>query len=181
MAYLAPSHYLNQFWVIANWTLGNKFQWNFNKNSLCHAFENTVCKMAAILLWPPCVKHFFDGQWLWQALGGGCPVPVKLTGPSQLLSTPGTQDWFLGLAFTKSPNRKWLGKTYKRLKTFLTCQVPFLCCFFRLNMTKFPNFYKSGWLNCICLMMTPHTGHIGHPSQKRDLKSQQPLTGTLIL
>ena len=28
-----PSHYLNQCWNIANWTLRIKFQWNFNQNS----------------------------------------------------------------------------------------------------------------------------------------------------
>ena len=27
------SHYLNQCWLIANWTPGNKFHWNLNKNS----------------------------------------------------------------------------------------------------------------------------------------------------
>ena len=30
--YAAPSHYLNQFWFIINWTLKNKLQWNFNQN-----------------------------------------------------------------------------------------------------------------------------------------------------
>ena len=29
----APSHYLNQYWNIVNWTLGNKLQWNLNQNS----------------------------------------------------------------------------------------------------------------------------------------------------
>ena len=29
-AYSAPSHYLKQCWVIVNWTLMNKPQWNFN-------------------------------------------------------------------------------------------------------------------------------------------------------
>ena len=28
----APSHYLNQCWVMLNWTLRNKLQWNFNKS-----------------------------------------------------------------------------------------------------------------------------------------------------
>ena len=27
------SHYLNQRWLIVNWTLGNKFQWNLDQNS----------------------------------------------------------------------------------------------------------------------------------------------------
>ena len=26
-----PSHYLHQCWLIVNWTLGNKLQWNFHK------------------------------------------------------------------------------------------------------------------------------------------------------
>ena len=29
----APSHYLNQCWLLANWTLCNKLQWNFNQNT----------------------------------------------------------------------------------------------------------------------------------------------------
>ena len=53
-----PSHYLNQCWNIANWTLRNKLQWNFDKNSYIfiqeNAFEN-FCKTAAILSWPRCV------------------------------------------------------------------------------------------------------------------------------
>ena len=55
VAYAAPSHYLNQGWVIVNWTLRNKLQWNFNKNTkrFIHenASENIVCEMVAILSW----------------------------------------------------------------------------------------------------------------------------------
>ena len=40
-------------WVIDNWTLGNKLNWNFNKNikNFIHenASENIACNMAAIL------------------------------------------------------------------------------------------------------------------------------------
>ena len=51
VAYLAPSHYLNQCWVIVNWTPENKFQWNLNRN---FSFEKMhlkllFAKMAAIL------------------------------------------------------------------------------------------------------------------------------------
>ena len=35
-----PSHYLNQNWLIVNWTLGNKFQWNFNRKSIIFIREN---------------------------------------------------------------------------------------------------------------------------------------------
>ena len=45
--------YLNQCCVIVNWTLRNKLQWNFNRNTklLIHdnAFDNIVWEMAAIL------------------------------------------------------------------------------------------------------------------------------------
>ena len=47
VAYSAPSHCLNQCWPIVNWTPGNKFQWNLNRNSVIfiqeNAFENVVC------------------------------------------------------------------------------------------------------------------------------------------
>ena len=49
----APSHYLNQCWLIANWTHRNKLQWHLNQITklLFHenASENIVCEKAAIL------------------------------------------------------------------------------------------------------------------------------------
>ena len=48
-------------WIIVNWTLRNKFQWNLNRNSNIfiqeNAFESVVCEMAAILSRPQCVKR----------------------------------------------------------------------------------------------------------------------------
>ena len=32
LASATPSHHLNQWWLIVNWTLGNKFGWIFNQN-----------------------------------------------------------------------------------------------------------------------------------------------------
>ena len=56
----APSHYLNQCWLIVNWTLRNKLQWNLNQITKLfiheNAFENVVWKMAAILSGPQCVN-----------------------------------------------------------------------------------------------------------------------------
>ena len=53
VAYSAPSHYLNHCWVIVNWTLRNKHQWNLNQNTKLfihqNASENIVCETAAIL------------------------------------------------------------------------------------------------------------------------------------
>ena len=52
VAYSAPSHYLNQYWVIINWTLRNDLQWNYNHNAKLfsheNAFEIIVCEIAAI-------------------------------------------------------------------------------------------------------------------------------------
>ena len=51
--YTAPSHYLNQCWVIVNWTLKNILQWKFNQSTKLfihqNASVNTVCEMTAIL------------------------------------------------------------------------------------------------------------------------------------
>ena len=67
----APSHCLKQWWYIVFWTLGNKLQGNFNRNSNIfiqeNAFENVVWKMAATLSWPQCVnvvnvRHWYNWQ-----------------------------------------------------------------------------------------------------------------------
>ena len=54
-----PSHYLNQCWLIVNWTPGNKFQWNLNRNPIIfikeNAFENVVCQNGG---------HFVRGRWV---------------------------------------------------------------------------------------------------------------------
>ena len=51
-AYSATSHYLNQYWVIVNWTFRNKLQCNFNQNTKLfiheNAFEGIDCEMVAI-------------------------------------------------------------------------------------------------------------------------------------
>ena len=55
-----PSHYLNQWWNIVNWTLGNKFKWNLNRKLYIFIQENTsenvVWKIAAILSRLQCVQ-----------------------------------------------------------------------------------------------------------------------------
>ena len=44
-----PSHHLNQWLIIINKASGNKFQWNRLIFIQENVFENTICKMAAIL------------------------------------------------------------------------------------------------------------------------------------
>ena len=52
VAYLAPNHYLNQFWVIINWTIRNKLERHLSQKSNLfiqgNAFENVVCEMGTI-------------------------------------------------------------------------------------------------------------------------------------
>ena len=69
VAYSASSYYLNQSWVIVNWTLRNKLQWKFNQNTNIFIQENAydniyiVWKMAATLSRPQCVKT--SGGYIW--------------------------------------------------------------------------------------------------------------------
>ena len=68
-----PSHFLNQCWVIANWTLRNRLQWNFSRNTKFfmneYATENITCKTAAIcpggdeLTWKLCNIDKICGQY----------------------------------------------------------------------------------------------------------------------
>ena len=54
VAWPAPRHYRDQYWNIVNWTLRNKLQWNYTRNSDIFiqekAFESVVCEMTAICL-----------------------------------------------------------------------------------------------------------------------------------
>ena len=50
-AWSAPSHYLNQWQNIVNWTLKNKIQWNFNRNSYIFIHENAFENMSG--KWQP--------------------------------------------------------------------------------------------------------------------------------
>ena len=58
----------NQCWNIVNWTLGNKFQWNFNQNWNIfieeNTFENVVCEMLFISSRPQCVNAEETGHWV---------------------------------------------------------------------------------------------------------------------
>ena len=57
---MVSSHYSNQCWHIVNWTLGNKLQWNLNRNLYIfvqeNAFEIVVRTFVAILSWSKCVN-----------------------------------------------------------------------------------------------------------------------------
>ena len=80
-------------WNIVNWTLRNKLQWNFNRNTYIfikeNASENVIWKMVAILSRPQCVKDhgiskgpIFSPVWLSSDLilsrsFSKCPIAAK--------------------------------------------------------------------------------------------------------
>ena len=55
VAWTAPNHCLNQCWNIVNWTLRNKFQWNFNRNSNISIQENAL--ESVVDLSPACIQN----------------------------------------------------------------------------------------------------------------------------
>ena len=63
---MVPSHFLNQCWIIVNWTVGNKFPWNFIKNSNIfisqNAFENVNCEMASLFVSASMYKCTLDNS-----------------------------------------------------------------------------------------------------------------------
>ena len=62
-ACLAPGLYLNQCWVIVNWTFWIKSSVKLSRNLYIFiqekAFENAVSKLAAMMSRPQCVNHIF--------------------------------------------------------------------------------------------------------------------------
>ena len=63
VACLAPSHYLNQCWLIVSWTLRNKLEWSFNRIQTIF-IKKMRLKCLYIIGHPisaSCVKRLFDG------------------------------------------------------------------------------------------------------------------------
>ena len=58
VAYSAPSHYLNQCWIIVNWTLRNKLQWNVDQNIKLFILKMHLKKSST--KW----HHFVQGKWV---------------------------------------------------------------------------------------------------------------------
>ena len=87
-----PSHHLNQCWNFVYWTLRNKLQWNFNRNSGIfiqeNAFESVVREMAAILSRPQWVICGWSSLFpKFDGLSSTCNAPSPLLtcyGPSPL-------------------------------------------------------------------------------------------------
>ena len=70
ITYAAQSHNLNQGWLIIKWTQRKNFQWNFKPNTNIfiqeNAFQNSVCRMlAAILFQPHCEEEETQHELMW--------------------------------------------------------------------------------------------------------------------
>ena len=82
-----PKHYLNQCWHIITWTLGNKLQWNLNRNSNVfiqeNPFENVICQ--GVVNFPSLnVLTYLKQQWLKSQAHNSWDVP-KLVINCQLI------------------------------------------------------------------------------------------------
>ena len=86
--YVSPSHYLNQWWIMVNWTPMNKtsVNWNLDQNIklFVHekALKDVVCKMVAILsrrrwvnICMCCASWDFNSLWS----VSHCECPSSLT------------------------------------------------------------------------------------------------------
>ena len=64
----SANHYLNQHWVIVNWTPRNKLKRNLHQNTKLfiheNAFENTVCEMTAILSRGRWVNKYYKFKYI---------------------------------------------------------------------------------------------------------------------
>ena len=56
---VTPSHYLNQCWLIVNWTPGSIIKWNLNRNSIIFIQENAIwkCRLPKWRVWLGWVVH----------------------------------------------------------------------------------------------------------------------------
>ena len=68
------SHYLERRWLIVNWKLRHKRQWNFNQIMTFfieyNPFENAVCKMAVILFRLEYVNSLCPSATIWRHRSG---------------------------------------------------------------------------------------------------------------
>ena len=69
-----PSHCLNQCWLIVNWTPGNIFQWNLNRNSIIFIQDKRPVGLSSFVNCPPVVASFLTQRQLsviagWQHMG----------------------------------------------------------------------------------------------------------------
>ena len=118
VAYSAPSQYLNWCWIIVNWTLRNKLQWQFNQNTKLfiheNAYENIFYEMAAILSKGQCIVRLGP-----ECSGRTRSIPLPLM--SWPLVSPGHQRPRFCIFVTKEPCL--LGGPFTNSLTLITAWI----------------------------------------------------------
>ena len=136
----ALSHYLNQCWDIVDWTLGNKLQWNLNRN-LCicireNTFENIVWEMTTILSQRQCVKKL---TWMFMWQGAVYHLTMNLA-----ICAPHWTAWIPSIILQKNPhNSRSLTGNVGRIYLYSTIEyagdVKNIGCL----LTPVPNGYRK--------------------------------------
>ena len=89
VAYLVPSQWLNQCWLIVNWMLRKKLHWNLNPNQINfiqeNAFENGVCFSLDSCVIIIKSLRVTGGHWFWSGSNAAMPS----LGMAWLLWLPG--------------------------------------------------------------------------------------------
>ena len=123
-AWPAPSHHLNKWWNIVNWTPRNKLRWNLNRNShiVIHenAFENIIWKRSEIFP-HSCVATLRGSRCLMiTKLRNDCVMNRWWSWTSDYSGTHVIVRWFLCLASWSLLQKRNL----YRITTIVTCRVP---------------------------------------------------------
>ena len=121
VTHICVSNLTIQCWIIINWTLRNKLQWNIHRNSNLfiqeNAFESVVCETAVILSRPQCVKS--NNTLTHTCVDNFC---LLLPSPHQLQSHPSFGpyrcrfQWLISRWFLLPRNKCYCRNFYTELK-----------------------------------------------------------------
>ena len=93
-----PSHYLNQWWLIVNWTLTNIVQWNLHRNlkkksSTKLHLKMSSAKVVVALMSPHCVKTSADISRHFYLYIAGHIISADCSQHSRATDTGGLGQW----------------------------------------------------------------------------------------
>ena len=175
------SHYLNQCWVIVNWTLVSIVQWHFNQNTANtieeNAFENIVSKMSAILSRLQCINDWQQPFW------NHCWVIIKKI-------TQGINYWILVLISSIVDILNWCTCIYScKVNTYFFFRS--LCVLFFRHLTwimMMPQELPISWWTHWCLvthicvgnLITNSSDNVLSPGRRQASKFVQHYSGKCI-
>ena len=121
VAYSAPSHYLNQCWLIVSWTPMNKFLPNFNQNTKLfiheNAFEMYIYMIALVrqkmvpcddaIMWYRSVWFSVSFQWIDTSLSAIIPFIIILAANCSIIISVNRQKRKMNrLSSTRRPGKE---------------------------------------------------------------------------